>query len=227
MDGILQGTATLPSPPANNTRALNIGFAWGGGTSQRYFQGVVDEVQIYAQPLPAGTYNYSPAAGTVLDAGSGQPLSVEFDPTDSSDLNSASKSVSINVKKADQSINFGALADKTYGDPAFTVSATGGGSGNPVTFASTTTSVCTTSGINGSTVTIIAAGSCSITASQAGNDNYNPAPDVIRSFTVNKAHLMVKADDQSKTYDGAVFSPFTATISGFVPARADGISAYV
>ena len=34
--------------------------------------------------------------------------------------------------------------------------------------------------------------------------------------TVNKAHLTVTADNHSKTYDGAVFSPFTATITGFV-----------
>src|SRR5207237_663751 len=105
-------------------------------------------------------------------------------------------------------------ADKTYGDPAFTVSATGGGSGNPVTFASTTTSVCTTSGINGSTVTIIAAGSCSITASQAGNDSYNPAPDVIRSFTVNPAPLSLTPDGgKSKTY-GDLFAAFTGQVVG-------------
>src|SRR3989442_1464087 len=35
------------------------------------------------------------------------------------------------------------------------------------------------------------------------------------SGTINKAHLTVTADNQSKTYDGTVFSPFTATISGF------------
>src|SRR5207302_11507276 len=36
------------------------------------------------------------------------------------------------------------------------------------------------------------------------------------TFSIAKAHLTVKADDKSKIYDGAVFSPFTATITGFV-----------
>jgi hypothetical protein len=49
-----------------------------------------------------------------------------------------------------------------------TVSATGGASGNPVTFASTTPSACT---VTGSTVTGVAAGSnnCILAADQAGN----------------------------------------------------------
>src|SRR5882724_5557212 len=39
--------------------------------------------------------------------------------------------------------------------------------------------------------------------------------------TVNKATLTVKADDKSKSYDGAVYSPFTATVSGFVNSETE------
>ena len=83
-----------------------------------------------------------------------------------------------------QTISFGALTGKNFGDAAFTVSATGGASTNPVTFASQTTPVCTTSGTNGSTVTIVAVGTCTIRASQAGNANYAAAPNVDQGFTV-------------------------------------------
>ncbi|WP_175485804.1 autotransporter domain-containing protein [Lysobacter sp. yr284] len=62
---------------------------------------------------------------------------------------------------------------------SFTVSATGGASGNPVTFASTSTGVCT---ISGNTATIVAAGTCALSADQAGNANYSAAPQA--SFTV-------------------------------------------
>ncbi|WP_312916536.1 Calx-beta domain-containing protein, partial [Stenotrophomonas sp.] len=55
----------------------------------------------------------------------------------------------------------------------FAVSATGGASGEPVVFASTTPSVCT---VSGSTVTMVNAGSCALTADQAGNANYSAAP---------------------------------------------------
>jgi hypothetical protein len=51
-----------------------------------------------------------------------------------------------------------------------------------VPFTSTTTSVCS---VLGSTVTILATGTCSITANQAGNSTYSAAPPVTRSFTVS------------------------------------------
>jgi hypothetical protein len=45
-----------------------------------------------------GTFVYTPTAGTVLHAGNAQSLSVTFTPTDDTDYNSASSSVTINVK---------------------------------------------------------------------------------------------------------------------------------
>ena len=85
--------------------------------------------------------------------------------------------------KLSQTISFGVLGNKTFGNPAFNVSATAS-SGLPVSFASLTTSVCA---VSGSSVTIRAAGTCTIRASQAGNSNYNPAPNVDRSFGVSLA----------------------------------------
>jgi hypothetical protein len=90
---------------------------------------------------------------------------------------------SFNVAKAAQSITFGALVNKTFGDPAFSLSATGGGSGNAVTFLSTTTGVCT---VSSTTVTIVGVGTCAITADQAGDGNYNAASQVPQSFMVGK-----------------------------------------
>ena len=87
-------------------------------------------------------------------------------------------------------ITFGALTGKTYGDPAFTVSATAS-SGLVVSFSSQTPSSCSTSGGNGTTVTIVAPGTCTIRASQAGNLTYNAAPNVDRSFTINKGNPVI------------------------------------
>jgi hypothetical protein len=56
-----------------------------------------------------------------------------------------------------------------------------------VSFAATSPSICTTSGTNGATLTIVAAGTCTLTADQAGNDNINAAPQVTASITINKA----------------------------------------
>ena len=66
-----------------------------------------------------------------------------------------------------QTIAFGALADQPYGSAPFNVTATAT-SGLPVTFASTTPAVCT---VSGATVTLLAAGPCTIQATQPGNAN--------------------------------------------------------
>ncbi|GAB3348835.1 hypothetical protein GCM10027430_10210 [Lysobacter tyrosinilyticus] len=66
----------------------------------------------------------------------------------------------------------------------FSVSATGGGSGNPVVFGSGTPSVCT---VSGSTVTMLSAGTCSLTADQAGNANYTAAPQVALQVEISPA----------------------------------------
>ena len=95
---------------------------------------------------------------------------------------------SFNIGQATQTIAFTPPATQTFA-PNGTVAlvATGGASGNAVTFASTSPGVCTMGGTNSVTVTFVAAGSCTITASQAGNINYSAAPDVAKSFAINQA----------------------------------------
>ena len=109
--------------------------------------------------------------------------------------------------KANQTINFAALGAKTFGDAPFTVSATGGASGNPVTF--TATGNCTSGGTNGATITITGAGSCTVTADQAGTGNYNAASSVPQSFTISKAQADCSSiTGYTVTFDG---NPHTAT----------------
>ena len=88
---------------------------------------------------------------------------------------------SFTVAKAAQTITFGALPAKTFGDGPFAVGATSS-SGLTVSFAASGN--CT---IAGTTVTITGAGSCTVTASQAGNGNYQPAADVAQSFAIAQA----------------------------------------
>jgi len=174
--------------------------------------------QLNAAASVPGSFAYTPAAGTVLNAGNGQNLHIEFTPADTTDYNGASKDVAINVLKASQTITFGALANKTYGDAPFTVSSTGGASGNPVTFSASGN--CTASGTNGSTITITGAGGCTVTASQAGNGNYNAAPDVVRSFSIAKATATISLSNLYYLYDGLPHGA-TATTN---PAGLSGVS---
>ena len=71
--------------------------------------------QLNATASTPGTFAYTPVAGTVLNAGSGQSLSVTFTPTDAANFTTATKTVSINVLKATPVITWANPADITYG----------------------------------------------------------------------------------------------------------------
>jgi fibronectin type 3 domain-containing protein len=79
-----------------------------------------------------------------------------------------------------QTITFNNPGAQTVGTP-LTLVATASSS-LTVSFASTTTGVCT---VSSTTATFLIAGTCSITASQAGNATYAAATPVTQSFTVN------------------------------------------
>ena len=78
-----------------------------------------------------------------------------------------------------QTITFAAIPSQAVGN-TLTLAATAS-SGLPVSLSSTTTAVCT---LAGSAVSFKTTGSCTITASQAGNSNYLAAPSVAQTVTV-------------------------------------------
>ncbi|PYQ49319.1 MAG: hypothetical protein DMF78_18540, partial [Acidobacteria bacterium] len=103
---------------------------------------------------------------------------------------------SFTIGQASQTVTFTDLANKTIGDPDFTVGATAS-SGLSVAFSAR--GDCT---VSGSTVHVTKVGSCTITASQPGNGNYIPAPSVTRSFAVAYASCLVAADKDGDDDDG-------------------------
>ena len=116
----------------------------------------------------------------------------------------------LNVRNANQTITFGALTAKTYGDAAFNLTATAT-SNMPLTYASSNTSVAT---INGTTVTIVGAGTTTITASQAGNSYFNSATDVPQTLIVNKANQTIIFNAMGvKSFGDAAFNLSASTSS--------------
>ncbi len=113
--------------------------------------------------------------------------------------------------KNNQTIVFGTLSDKSLGVTDFFVSATAS-SGLAVTFNSQTANVCS---VAGSSVHLIATGTCTIRASQAGNTTYNAAPIVDRSFTVKAAESSSNTDSDgdgvSDAIDQSPSNPNSAT----------------
>lgn len=155
--------------------------------------------------LGTPTFSYTPGPGAPVNAGT---YSVTGSFAGNTNYNPATGTGSITINKASQTITFGALADKTFGDPAFTVSATA--SSNLAVSFSVVSGPAT---ISGNTVTITGAGSVTIRASQAGDGNYDAAAPVDQTFNVAKATPVVNAAGGTFTYDGDAH-PATGTVTG-------------
>ncbi len=150
--------------------------------------------QLDASASVAGTFTYSPAAGTLLDAGAAQTLSVSFTPTDSTDYTTATASVSINVDQASS-------ATTTLGDGPFTYDGTtqSGGAGT-VSGAGSLSTGATLLTYSGNPIDV---GTYYVTAHYAGDANHTGSVGEPVAITIVPATLTVSgitADD--RTYDG-------------------------
>ena len=154
-------------------------ISWGTPAPVSYGT-VLGNTQLNASASVPGTLVYTPASGTLLTSGAGQTLSVSFTPSDNANYTGASASVTLQVAKTAQSIGFAALAHKQLGDAPFVLAASSS-SGLPVAFASSDSSVAT---VSGSTVTVKGEGTCTITASQAGDGNFAAAAGVNQPLVV-------------------------------------------
>jgi hypothetical protein len=86
-------------------------------------------------------------------------------------------------KKASQAITFGQLAPAAVGQVVhLSASAT---SGLAVSFRPDTPAVCS---VSGATVTTTTAGTCTVTASQAGDNRYLAAYEITQSFQIHAGH---------------------------------------
>ena len=129
-------------------------------------------------------------SGTPSAAGSFGVAVTASNPAGANPAASDLKTVTFFIAKASQTVTFAPLNNRLTTAPPFTVSGTGGGSGNPVTF--TATGVCNASGTNGATITLTGAdGTCSVTPFQAGNGNYEDGFGFARSFEVSQINAEI------------------------------------
>ena len=113
-----------------------------------------------------------------------------------------------------QEITFDSLMSVTYGDEDFVPSATST-SGLEITYASSDANVAI---INDGMVSITGVGSTTITASQDGDSQYEPAEPVTRILIVEKKQLIISgATAENKVYDGTTDAVISgAELSGIV-----------
>src|SRR6185369_842549 len=98
---------------------------------------------------------------------------------------------SFTIAKAEQSITFNSPGNKTFGEADFGISATAS-SGLAVSL-----SVAGQCSISAGLAHLAGAGTCTVTASQSGDSNYNAAPDVQRSFQIDKGAQTINFDSLS------------------------------
>ncbi len=115
---------------------------------------------------------------------------------------------SFSVNLAPQTITFAPLVNVNLSAGSVQLNAIAT-SGLPVAFASTTSTVCT---VSGATLTLIAAGTCSVSASQTGNGVYAPAASASQSFAV-AARILISASTLPNGVQNVAYSQ-TLTASG-------------
>jgi hypothetical protein len=93
---------------ATTTRTPTI--TWSNPASIVYGTALGDS-QLDATASVAGTFSFSPAAGTVLKAGNGQKLTVTFTPVDTADYTTTTHTVTIDVLPATPTITWSNPAD--------------------------------------------------------------------------------------------------------------------
>lgn len=100
----------------------------------------LSSTQLNASATVAGSFNYTPATGTVLNVGNGQSLSVTFTPTNTANYNSASKSVAINVLQATLTVSLNNVSRNVgEANPPLTGTVTGLRNGDVITATYSTT----------------------------------------------------------------------------------------
>ena len=126
----------------------------------------------------------------------------------------SSGSASLTVSPANQSITFTSTApSNAVVGGSYQPQATGGASGNAVTFGAS--GACSWNGSTES-VTMTSVGTCTVTADQAGNANYNAATQATQVFTVGKApgSISISNIPASATFGGSFTPTYTSNLDG-------------
>ncbi len=193
---------TFPAPSLSQGGSLNLS---GVATSSNPGGSAI----VYTSNTPA-VCTVSGTTVTVVGSNTQNCQLVATQPA-SGNFIEGSTTINVTVGPGVQNIQFtgnsGAISSVISGGPtAFTatsnivvngtgvISATGGGSNNPVTFTiPTTTSVCSIASVSGNNLTVngLSVGTCTVVANQAAGGGFNAATQVSLSFGVGQASQII------------------------------------
>ena len=165
--------------PANGSLAFYNGSAWVAVTAGQ---------NITADAIDQSKLRYTPNSSSSAD-------NLTFKVGDGLAYSTSTYTLSINISGGSvqsltaQSITYAQPADEVLTAGTKIVAPTAD-SNLPVTLTSGTTGVCTVSSF---TITLVAGGTCTTTASQAGDSTYAAATPVVRSFQITAAQTITYA----------------------------------
>ena len=167
-----------------------------------------------------GIFNYGSPAGTALNAGMNQSLTVSFTPTDATDFTTATATAFINVSPALLTITASAET-KVYGtaDPALAYSASG------FQFSDTAGSVLTGALARAQAGTLAGeqAGGYAISQGTLAADSNYKISFTGNTLTITAAPLAVAANPRTKVY-GTADPALTDTPAGLVDQTVEGVT---
>ena len=154
---------------------------------------------------PVNGITFSTSTGLISGTPTSSATAASYTITATNGGGTSTATFTITVALPAQTITFTQPPNLVLGGTPAVLVASASPSGYTVAFASTTTGVCTASG---ATLTILSAGTCSITASQNGNPSYSAATDVVKSFSVYSGSLSGAATfGQVLTANATAFTP--------------------
>ena len=177
-------------------------------------------IALNAVASSGGTVSFSVASGPATVSGSvvtvtgAGTISITANQSGTANYNAAaSVTVSFVVNQGAQTISFSKPADTTYPVNSAIALSASASSGGPVTF----TVASGPATVSGSSLTVTGAGVITVNANQVGTANFQAAPQVSQSFTVNKAAQTINFSAIPTTsYPNAVNLAATATSGGAV-----------
>jgi hypothetical protein len=165
----------------------------------------------------AGTFVYTPAAGTVLSAGS-HTLSVAFTPTDAVDYSAATATVTLTVTKTMPTVILTSSANPSVygGSVTFTATTNAAGTGTVLFYdgGSLLGPGTISGGVATYTLNSLGGGTHSITASYAGDSNYLSAVSAALSQVVTKSPVTITATSSLNPSNFGQSVTFTFTVTG-------------
>ena len=171
----------------------------------------------------SGSGGWEPVVGNPgpsYEAGSPSCLSVTLDsstsPTPSELTGTVLGTASAN-SSVSQTISWPSEPTSGVKGGSVTLSATGGGSDNPVVYKIDSTSgsgVCSVSGTNGKTLSYTGIGTCVVDANQAGNSGYSAAPQVQDTFSVTScSDTATRCFTSAPSHSASVGSQFSFPVT--------------